>query len=181
LEKTQECSAKKRGVGTPSLHQMKRKTAPNSSNEVSVCLQEFSHWIFLFHCRLLSSSANQRVTITYVRSQPCFNGVQKGVETPFWGVPTPLHHWKSPTARPSVQVTMKAARQHFSPRASFKHIFDLFHQNGSRTYRGPRASADRVNVLSLLYILRVLSHYCNVKWTMKRPFHHWNHIMKLIL
>jgi len=46
-------------------------------------LQEFPHWIFLFHCRLLTSSANLRVTITSVRSQPCFNVVQKGVETPF--------------------------------------------------------------------------------------------------
>jgi len=49
---------------------------------VRIRLQEFPHWIFLFHYRLLSSSANLRVTITYVRSQPCFNVVQKGVGTP---------------------------------------------------------------------------------------------------
>jgi len=30
----------------------------------------------------MSSSANLRVTITYVRSQPCFNVVQQGVRTP---------------------------------------------------------------------------------------------------
>jgi len=32
-------------------------------------------------------------------------------------------------------------------------LFDLLYQNGSRTYRGPCASADRVNVWSLWYIL----------------------------
>jgi len=56
---------------------MQRKTAPNSSNKVSICLQDFSHWTFLFRCRLLSSSANQRVTITYVRSQQCFMECKK--------------------------------------------------------------------------------------------------------
>jgi len=60
-----------------------------------------------------------------------------------------------------MQVTMKAASQHVSPRASLKLIFDLFYQNGFRTYRGPRASADRV--ISLLYILTELNHYGNVK------------------
>jgi len=69
----QECSAKKRGVGTPFPHQIKRKAAPNSLNKVSVCLQELLHWIFLFHCRLLTSSANLHVARTSVRSQPCFN------------------------------------------------------------------------------------------------------------
>ena len=35
----QECRAKKRGVGTSFQHQIKRKATPNSSNEVSICLQ----------------------------------------------------------------------------------------------------------------------------------------------
>jgi len=53
----QGCSTTKRGVGTPFPHHIKRKTAPNSSNEVSIRLQEFPHWIFLLHCKLLTSSA----------------------------------------------------------------------------------------------------------------------------
>jgi len=56
-------------------------------------LQEFTHWIFLFHCKLLTSSANLRVTIISVRSQPCFNVGQKGVVTPF------LHHYTPGRAR----------------------------------------------------------------------------------
>ena len=40
---------------------------------VIIRLQEFPHWVFLFHCRLLTSSANLRVSSTSVRSQPCFN------------------------------------------------------------------------------------------------------------
>ena len=35
--------------------------------------------------------------------------------------------------------------------------------------------------LSCKLFLRELNHYWNVKWTMKRPLHKWNHIMKLIL
>ena len=77
---TQGCSAKKEvwegvptacviGVPTP----IKRKTAPNSSNKVSIRLQEFPHWIFLLHCRLLTNSAKLCVASTSVRSQPCFN------------------------------------------------------------------------------------------------------------
>jgi len=46
---------------------------PNSSNKVSICLQELLHWIFLFHCRLLASSTNLRVASTSLRSQPSFN------------------------------------------------------------------------------------------------------------
>jgi len=65
------------------------KTASNSLNKVSICPQELP-WILLFYCRLMSSSTNLRVTITSVRSQSCFNVVQKGVETPFPRVPTPL-------------------------------------------------------------------------------------------
>ena len=97
------CSAKQRGVETPFPHEIKRKTVPNSSNKVSIRLQEFPHWIFLFHCRLLTSIANLRVAGTSVKLQPCFNVivsiphpqvtllVQKGVGTPFPRVPTPLH------------------------------------------------------------------------------------------
>jgi len=43
-------------------------------------------------------------------------------------------------------------------------------------YRALRASAYRVIVWGLLYILRGLNHYWNVQWTMKRPLHHWDHI-----
>jgi len=42
-------------------------------NEARIRLKEFPYWIFLFHCRLLTSSANLRVVSTSVRSQPCFN------------------------------------------------------------------------------------------------------------
>jgi len=52
---------------TPSL--------PNRSNKVSICLLELLHWIFLFHCRLLTSSENLRVASTSVRSQRCFDVV----------------------------------------------------------------------------------------------------------
>ena len=64
---------KTRGVGTLFPYEIIRKTASNSSNAVSIRLQEFPHWIFLFHCRLLTSSANLRVASTSVRSQPYFN------------------------------------------------------------------------------------------------------------
>jgi len=33
----------KKGMGTAFPHQIKRKTAPNSSCEVSICPQEFPH------------------------------------------------------------------------------------------------------------------------------------------
>jgi len=39
---------------------------------------------------------------------------------------------------------------------------------GPCSYRELRASAHKVNVLSLLYILRGLNHNWNVKWTLKR-------------
>jgi len=59
----------------------------------------------------------------------------------------------------------------------------MFFQNiyflGPRTDRQLHASADRVNIRSLLYILRGLNHYWNVKWTMKRSLHHWDHIIRL--
>jgi len=64
---------KKKKEETPFQYQTKRKTVPNSSNKVSIRLQEFQHWNFPFHRRLLTSSANLRVASTSVRSQPCFN------------------------------------------------------------------------------------------------------------
>ena len=91
----QRCNAKKRGVETAFSHQIKRKAAATSSNKVSIRLQEFPAWTFLFHCRLLTSSANLRVASTSVRSQSCFNVIvwisrlqvtlllQKGVERRF--------------------------------------------------------------------------------------------------
>jgi len=90
--------------GTPFPHQITKKPAPNSSNEVGILLQEFPHWILLFHCRLLNNSANLRVASTSVRSQPCFNIivwtphlqvtllVQKSVGTPFPPHYTPELH-----------------------------------------------------------------------------------------
>ena len=68
-------------MGTPFPYQMKRKTAPNISNKVSIPLHEFPHWIFRYHCRLLTSSADLRVASTSVRSRPYFNVnlLQKGV------------------------------------------------------------------------------------------------------
>ena len=76
-------------------HNKRKEDCPNSSNKVSIRLREFSHWIFLFQCRLLTNNANLRVASTSVRPQPCFNVtvriphlqvtllVQKGVGTPF--------------------------------------------------------------------------------------------------
>jgi len=69
----QRCNAKERGVETAFSHQIKRKAASTSSNKVSIRLQEFPRSTFLFHCRLLTSSANLRVASTSVRSQSCFN------------------------------------------------------------------------------------------------------------
>jgi len=63
----------KRDVGMLFPHQMKRKATPKSSNKVSISLQLLLHWILLFHCRLLTSSASLHVASTSVRSQPCFN------------------------------------------------------------------------------------------------------------
>jgi len=113
------CSAQKRDVETTFPHQIKRKTAPNSSNKVSIRLQEFPHWIFLFHCRLLTSSANLRVAGTYVRSQPCFNA-----EVPYlsltmypFSIPTdehvPLQHFKIQACTPSIFRQMNMYPQSF--------------------------------------------------------------------
>jgi len=61
----QGCSAKRRGLVTTAFpHQIERKTAPNSSKKVGIRLQDYSGWIFLFHRRLLTSSANLRVAST---------------------------------------------------------------------------------------------------------------------
>jgi len=37
------------------------KIAPNSSNKVSISLQEFPHCVFLFHRAVLTNNANLRV------------------------------------------------------------------------------------------------------------------------
>jgi len=60
-------------MGTPFPHQIKKKTAANSLNKLSIRLQRFQHWTFLFHPRLLTSSAKLGVASTSVRLQPCFN------------------------------------------------------------------------------------------------------------
>ena len=52
---------------------------------------------------------------------------------------------------------------------------------GPCTYRGLRASAHRVNVRSLPYILGELNHYLNVKCTMKRSLHDCDRIIRLII
>ena len=59
---SQRCSAKKRGVGTAFPQQMTRNTAPNSSNKVSIRLQEFP----LFVTSLMSQS---------VITQPCYSAI----------------------------------------------------------------------------------------------------------
>jgi len=41
----QDCSAKKRSVGMPFPHQIKRKATPNSLNKDRICLQELLHWL----------------------------------------------------------------------------------------------------------------------------------------
>jgi len=45
-------------------HQIKKKTTPNSLNKVRIGLQEFPHWVFLFHNIILTSSANLHVIST---------------------------------------------------------------------------------------------------------------------
>ena len=82
----QGCSAEK-SVGTAFSHEIKRKTATNSSKKVSTRLQKFPHWIFLFHCKLLTSSANLRVASTSMRLQPCFYSILSKSSD---NVPTPI-------------------------------------------------------------------------------------------
>jgi len=53
-------------------------------NEARIRLKEFPYWIFLFHCRLLTSSANLRVVSTSVISQPCFNVILKCEGRKLW-------------------------------------------------------------------------------------------------
>jgi len=66
-------------------------------------------------------------------------------------------NWKYliPTATPTLQVMMKAANQRVYTRAGFKPIWPNF-SKWVPTIRGRLASADRVNVWSLLHILREL-------------------------
>jgi len=106
----QGCSATKTGAGTPFPHQIQRKTKRNSSNKVSILLQEFPHWIFLSRCRLLTSSANVRIceiaamfqcnrldptsSSNVTSTNRCGNAFpqqKNGMGTPFPRVPTPLH------------------------------------------------------------------------------------------
>jgi len=44
-----------------------------------------------------------------------------------------------------------------------------------------RASPGRVNVWSLLYILREINYYWNAKWTMKRSLHHWERVIIIVV
>jgi len=134
-------------IGVETVHPpILRNTAPNSSNKVSIPLQEFLHWIFLSHCRLVTSSANLRVTITSVRWQPCFNVVQNGCGDAVLSLTRshPTIPLKKSHSQTKCAGHDEGCNQHFSTRASFKPIFALFYQNGSRTYGGPRTSADRV-------------------------------------
>jgi len=80
----------------------------------------------------------------------------------------------NPWSRPSLQITIKTASQHFSTVAGFRPVWNI-------VLKWIPARADRVNVWSLLYILRWLNHYWNVKWTMKRFWHHWDHIIRFII
>ena len=60
---------------------------------------------------------------------------------------------------------------------------ELLRRNISKwvPHLGLRASADRVNVWNLLYILKECNHHGNVKWTKKYSLHVWDHIVKLII
>jgi len=86
---------------------------------LSILLQEFPYWIFLFHCRLLTSSANLRVASTFAGSQTCFNAiiwiphlqitllVQKGVGTSFPTTPLPMQLLLLLCAMPFINVLNK--------------------------------------------------------------------------
>jgi len=120
-------------------------------------------------------------------SVPCTNAVSQ-LKTFWWwfccneqrqGITLYMCNWKrsNTTARPSAHVTMKTASKCISTITCLNYFFKM----GPYTYRGLRASAHRVNIWSLLYILRGLNHYWIVKWTMKRSLHHWDHIIRLII
>jgi len=131
-----------------------RNTAPNSSNKVSIRLQKFPHWIFLSHCRLATSSANLCVSITSVRSQPCFNVVQNRGERRFSltrshpTTPLKMSHSQSKCAGHD-----EGCNQHFSTRASFKLIFALFLSKWIPHIWRATHKCRQSYVLSLLYIL----------------------------
>ena len=92
----------------------KRKAAPYSSNKVWICLQELLHWIFLFHCRLLTSSVNLCVASQW-RTQKIFMGGNLfelyGAAFLFiWcgnGVPTPLYLALHPYTWPLQPIVFK--------------------------------------------------------------------------
>ena len=67
----------------PFPQKTKRKAAPSDWNKVSTRLHEFPQSIFLFHCRLLTSSANLRFDSTSVSFAAMFyyNLVQNSVGT----------------------------------------------------------------------------------------------------
>jgi len=136
-------------------------------------LQKFPHWIFVFHGRFLTSSANLRVTITSVRSQPCFNVVQKGVGMLF---PT---HYTSEKAQQLDQVCRSRWRLQVKAHPKPEPIWPIV----SKWVPHPQRTSCRQSqhFKPFIHSKRIsLNHYGNVKWTMKRPLHHWHHIMKLI-
>jgi len=121
---------------------------------VSIRLQEFPHWIFLSHCRLATSSANLRVTITTVRSQPCFNVVQNRGERRFSLTRShPTIPLKKSYSQTKCAGHDEGCNQHFSTRASFKPIFALFLSKWiSHLWRATHKCRQSY-VLSLLYNL----------------------------
>jgi len=56
---------------------------------------------------------------------------------------------------------------------SASNLFDKFYLNGSASYE-TRASGNRINVWSLLYVPRGINRYLNAKWAMKHYLHFWN-------
>jgi len=141
----QGCVAKKSGVGTPFPHQITRKTASNSSNEVSIRLQEFPQWIFLFHCRLLNSSANLRVVRTYVRSQPCFNVVQSSAKRCGNAVPTR----SQPTTSLHLRLQSTKQQKVFN---SFSKLQKCFRRPVRSKQRMPNSTVRNLSVTHLLMV-----------------------------
>ena len=91
-------------------------------------------------------------------------------------------NWKklNPTARPKYQVTMEAEKANASQPAPVFSLFDKFCLKESSILRGPCASVDRVNIWSILYIIREISHHSSVRWAMKHSLHYWDQIIKFM-
>ena len=124
-------------------------------------------------------------------STPCTN-----VKSPNWrpygdgsvgneqkqGIALCTCNWRGPS-----QQLDQVRRSRWSGQASSSqpqpvlNLFRIFFKMDPCTYTGLRASADRVNIWSLLYILRGLNHHWNVKWTTKRSLHHSDHIIIFII